>query len=1231
MTKKTVGQGWFWRNLGYAFRNRGWVLFAIAVVMALFGAAAAVTAPLVARHVVDTLITPEGAASSLSGPIALLLGLAAVRLVAGYLRRRYASRVSMRVEYDLRREMFAAAQRLSPADGGRLDPGQVLTRSTSDLALEQELFGLMPLFALNSITLLLAIGVMFWLSPLLTVVVLLVVPALYLVTRRSQRAVFPAMWDAQNHLGKLTGFAHESVHGIGVVMGFGQEARAQAGFDAQARALFAARLRLARLAGRYLAALQSVPPFGQLGILALGGWMTFTGRIGVGTFVAFSAYLLQIAMAAKGYASAVVAIQQGKASVLRIFELLDVVPAVRERDDAVAPQELSGAVELSDVSFGYGSGPAALSGVTLRVEPGETVAVVGPSGSGKSTLAVLIGRFHDTGAGEVRVGGHDVRDLRLSALRRHVGIAFDDAFLFAGTVRENIAFGDPTAGDERIREAARVAAADDFIEELPDGYDTVIGERGATLSGGQRQRIALARTLLAEPDILVLDDATSAVDAAVEARILSGLAASSAGRTTLLITHRPAALAFADRICVLDQGRLVDTGTDRELRGRCPFYARLVGEHGELIDPARRTVGMLTRAEGEPGVINPMPRDAVQDALNSPPTTAAILSGVAALPAARDEPRTASTAGGTAWRTARLSALGLISTYRWLLLAAAALVALDTFTGLAQPVLVRRAIDAGIVGGRGDALIGTVAAAMLLLAIGWAGTLAQTRVTWRAAEEILYALRTRTFNRLLRLGMGYHEREAAGRALSTITVDVAAVASFAQTGVAAIAVGLVSMVGMIIVVAVLDAGLLLALVPVLAAVVLATLVLRTRSHHFYRLAQDDASQLAASLQENLNGSRVVHGLNRAELNRARYGELSDRYRRSRFRALMQGAALFSVTECLSTVAAVVVIGLGTGRVAAGMLSLGTLVAFLLYVDMLFGPIQQISQSFDSYQKGSIGLRRLRELDAVAATVAEPADAQPVGALTGRVELRGVGFRYPATRRDAVSDIDVTLLPGETVALVGETGSGKSTLLKLIARFYDPGHGAVAVDGIDIRRFESGAYRRRLGIVSQEPFLFAGTVRDNISYGRPEASTSDIVEITEAIGLRAVFEALKDGFETQVGPQGRALSAGQRQLVALARAHLVDPAILLLDEATAALDPDTEAAYQRAVSTLQTRRTTLMIAHRLTTAARADRILVLKAGRIVESGPQDELIAAGAEYARLWRAYQPALARREVSA
>jgi ATP-binding cassette subfamily B protein len=365
------------------------------------------------------------------------------------------------------------------------------------------------------------------------------------------------------------------------VKGFGQEQRELGKLEAQARRLFASKLRAIRLQARYSPTLQAVPLLGQVGILVLGGWLALQGNITLGTFLAFSSYLGQLVAPVRMLSNFLVTGQQARASVIRVFEVIDSEPVVTEKPDALDLPPGSGAVELRDVTFGYLESDPVLHGLSLRVEPGETVALVGTAGSGKSTISQLLPRFYDVQRGTVLVDGHDVRDLTLTSLRSRIGVVFEDSFLFSDSVRVNIAYGRPDATDEQVRAAARAAEAMEFIEELPEGLDTVVGERGLTLSGGQRQRIALARALLSDPMLLLLDDATSAVDPQTEAEIHATLRQVMAGRTTILIAHRQSTLQLANRIAVLDNGRVLDVGTHDELMERCPLYRLLLSGPGD--------------------------------------------------------------------------------------------------------------------------------------------------------------------------------------------------------------------------------------------------------------------------------------------------------------------------------------------------------------------------------------------------------------------------------------------------------------------------------------------------------------------------------------------------------------------------------------------------------------------------------------------------------------------------
>jgi ATP-binding cassette, subfamily B, bacterial len=578
--------------------------------------------------------------------------------------------------------------------------------------------------------------------------------------------------------------------------------------------------------------------------------------------------------------------------------------------------------------------------------------------------------------------------------------------------------------------------------------------------------------------------------------------------------------------------------------------------------------------------------------------------------------------GRRSGRQARAWLWPLVRPHRRLVALASAAVLVQTGAGLAMPYLVKVAIDRGVVP-RDLEVINRVALAYLVLAaVQFVASRSEIEAVARAGQRVLFTVRTRLFRHLQTLSLDFYERERTGRLVARMTADIDAMSDLVTDGLVTLVTGLITVVGVAVILIVMDWQLALATLVVAPLIALAARVWRRWSADAYRQVRETHSVVTVQLQESLSGVRAIQAFRRERATAGRLAEANQDERVAHWRTIALSSFFFPGIEFLGTAATVVVLGVGGQRVLTGDLEIGVLAAFLLYLRSLFDPVQQLSELYDSFQSATAGAERVGTVLAEQPSVREAPDPVPLPHPRGEVRLEGVSFAYDQGP-EVLHDVDLQLDAGTTLALIGPTGAGKSTVAKLIARFYDPGEGRVTLDGVDLRQVRLTDLRRAMGYVPQEGFLFSSfgssraTVADNIRFGRPEATRAQVEAAARAIGAEPVIRALPQGYDTEVGERGALLSAGERQLVAFARAWLADPALLILDEATSNLDVATETRVTEAMRRLRQGRTTIVIAHGLSTVVEADQIAVIEDGRVVELGSPDELRAHGGRFADLY--------------
>jgi ATP-binding cassette subfamily C protein CydCD len=849
-------------------------------------------------------------------------------------------------------------------------------------------------------------------------------------------------------------------------------------------------------------------------------------------------------------------------------------------------------ITFEHVTFAYPGGRRpALHELMFQVAAGERVGVVGASGAGKSTISRLLLRFADPTTGRVTVGGHDLRALSLHDLRRLIAVVSQDTYLFHGTVEDNLRMGHPDASQAQLEEAARNANIHEAIAALPQGYQTVVGERGVRLSGGQRQRIAIARALLRDAPILILDEALSSVDAESEAAIQEALDRLMRGRTTLIFGHRLSSIIGADRILVLDDGHVAESGTHAALMARAGVYRRL----------------MAGQAGGRPD--GGLDDDAPEGAENDEVTPATEGAG-------GDEAPAVLRAAGPGWRDVGRILFGLASGYHARLVTTFVLgvarVAALIGVGLLSALVVRAV-------SRGEP---TRALLVALLIVAPAAGVLHWLESWLAhdmAYRLLADMRMRFFRKLVALGPAYLSARRTGDLLGVATHDIELIEYFfAHT----ITPGLVAVLVPAVVLATLAVfgwPMAVAVMPFLAYAGLSPVLGRARIDRLSARAREASGELNAHAVDSVQGLAEIVAFQQEARRGLALTARATAYAEARMPFLADLARQSALQDVATGLGGLAVTVVGAWLVAAGGLEGAMLPLLTLLAMSAFVPVWEIAQVGRQLADTLAATRRVHAVHAEPVRITDGPGVTLPGARrddAAAIALHDLTFTYPDRRRPALASVSFTVSAGATVALVGPSGAGKTTIASLLLRFWDPERGAITLAGHDLRAWALEDLRRHIALVAQDTHLFNDTLGGNIRIARPDASPADLAAAIERAALGPLVAGLPEGLDTKVGERGMQLSGGQRQRVAIARAFLRDAPVLILDEATSHLDAVNEQVVQEALVSLARARTTIVIAHRLSTVRAADQIVVLDEGRVIEQGRHEDLLRRRGLYARL---------------
>ncbi|WP_395714368.1 ABC transporter ATP-binding protein [Reyranella sp.] len=1112
-----------------------------------------------------------------------------LRGMAEHWRAVVAHETAARVQKRLRRILYDRIAALGPGTVGRQRSGGLTLSMIDGVEQLETYFGqFLPQFMIALLSPLLIFAVVAFVDlPVAAVMLAFALVAL----------LAPALWhkwDVKNSQRRQKAYASfaaeflDSIQGLATLKAFGQgKARADK-LEVEARELF--RRTMWVLATNSLARgiTDTSIACGAATALLYGATRVESGAMSLSALLIILMLGVEIFRPMRELRSVLHQGMVGLSAAQGIYRILDDKPMVADAPPARLDRMLAPTIEFEDVRFAYpGTRRTVHDGLTFRAAAGERLGLVGPSGGGKSSIVRLLLRFYDPERGRILLGGHDLRALPFAEIRSLISVVNQDTFLFHGTVEENIRLGRPDATQEELVEAARAANIHDFITGLPQGYATMIGEKGIKLSGGQRQRVAIARALLRDTPILVLDEALSAVDAENEAVIQEALDRLMQGRTTLILAHRLSSVIDCDRILVLDGGHVAEQGRHEALMAKGGVYAALMADQareqqrGDVSDTFDTPARVETVSDTPGGAVKVVTEGIIKaDGLTWYQVVAALMKVI--LP----------------WK-GKLTATFLFGVLRVI-----------TFIGVG-------ALSALIILALKNHEPYTGYAIALAIVAPLSGVLHWLE-SWMAhdmAFRLLAEMRIDAFRKLDALAPAYLVRRRTGDLMALATHDVELVEYFFAHTVAPAFVAILVPAVVVAVLAWASGWLALALLPFLLAVGLSPFLMRKRVDRLGSEAREAAGELGAFAVDSVQGLGEIVAFQQEDRRGSRLDELSQRQISLRLPFFSELTRQHAVLEVMTGLGGLAVVVTGAALSAQGALDPGLLPLMTILAMAAFLPVSEIAQIGRQLADTLGATRRVYALANEPIPVRDGPGVPP-RAGAAALALENVDFAYPGQTRRALSGVSFVIPAGKTVALVGTSGAGKTTTAQLLMRFWDPDGGRITLNGADLRDYKLDDLRRLVALVAQDTYLFNDTLRANILIARPDASEAELQAAIRHASLAELVAALPDGLDSPVGERGTSLSGGQRQRVAIARAFLKDAPILVLDEATSHLDAVNEQAVRRALDLLQADRTTIVIAHRLSTVRDADLIVVLDAGRVAETGTHASLLARGGLYARL---------------